>query len=290
MSDSYEHVSWTDVLNHLDTLNIASGGFTNSLSGIIHLPNKGDYFLKLAQDSENAQWVNKEINIYKILNKYGFKLTPKLIATDSVNRGFLTTALTLSDGWDWSDKWNEARLDTTFESMNMLAEIKLNDSDKHIFESHRGSYFHNGWIAINKSYDKTRFVYDRIGADANLDILKELYEIHKFTPKKDTLVHNDLRGGNTAYSKNLNVVMLVDWPWAEIGDKNLDTNALLVNVSCSGMKLSENYQKLLRPKELHWLAGFWLDCAYKTWNEEKTEISESFIRSANRALILAREL
>ena len=290
MSDLYEHVSWNDVLNHLDTLNIANGGFTNSLSGTVHLPQKGNYFLKLAQDTENAKWVSKEISIYKILNKYGFKFTPKLITTDSVNRGFLTTALMIEDGWDWSNVWSVARLNATFESMKILSDIDLDKADRQVFETHRGSYFHNGWIAINKSYDKTRFIYDRIDKNIGLDILKELYFIHNFSPNKDTLVHNDLRSGNTAYSEKLNAVMLVDWPWAEIGDKNLDANALLVNVSCSGMKLPEKYKNLLRPKELHWLAGFWLDCAYKTWNEEKVEISESFIKSANRALNLANEL
>jgi hypothetical protein len=290
MSFNYSHISWNEVLNHLDTLNIAGGGFTNSLSGIIHLSDDRDFFLKLAQDSKNAQWVNKEISVYKILNRHGYQYTPRLIVNDSARRGFLTFALSEKDGWEWRNEWDDKRLEATFVAMNALADIELTQDDKQIFNSNRGSYFHNGWIAINKNYDKTRFAYDRIDNKIGLDILKELYAIHDFTPKRDTLVHNDLRGGNTAYSKEQGIVMLVDWPWAEIGDKNLDTNALLVNVSCSGMKLSSKYQKLLRQKELHWLAGFWLDCAFKTWHEDKINVSESFIKSANKALFLAKEL
>ena len=290
MSLNYNHVSWNEILNHLDTLNIANGGFTNSLSGVIDLKEKGSYFVKLAQDPENAFWVAKEIQAYQILNKIDFPYTPKLIAVESNNRGFATQALLSGDGWIWTDIWNEKRLEATFKTKEALSSLELTQEDKKIFNSHRGSYFHNGWIAINNNYDKTRFVYDKADKSINLDILKELYVIQDFNPKRDTLVHNDLRTGNTSFSEKNGVVMFVDWPWAEIGDKNLDTNALLVNVACTGLKIPHKYVELLRRKELHWLAGFWFDCAYKTWGEEKIKLSDSFLRSANKALALAKEI
>ena len=285
---SKKYLSWELLEPLLEKLKPVKGGFTNSISGTIELSDGSQLFVKQAQDSDTTIWTKKEIEIYKILNHHNFEYAPKLISYNKQGNAFAIESMTHENGWDWSEKWTDNRIEAIFRVQLSLASVPLSLDEIKIFAEKNHPYFHNGWIELFKSKSKQKIVTNKLPNNFNIDFIKELYLSQQFKPVRTAIVHNDLRSSNSVYSKKLDKVMLVDWPWSEIGDSRIDTNALLVNVSLSGFDITKKYLKKLDFLALHYLAGFWFESSTKEYkNIHSKPAHELQFNSAIKALELA---
>ncbi len=296
MNSDYIDIDWPKVKNKLDEIKNYSVGYTNSSKGILSLNNGKTMFVKKANDQLVSTWTKKEIEIYKVLNKHDFFYTPKLLSYSEDFSCFAIDSLTAEDGWDWSNKWSEARLDSTFRSIDALASIQLSETEKPLFTSDKIRDFINGWQILSDNQKRLNSLLrklntDPIGRTLNLNINNELNFSHKFRFNNTTLVHNDIRSDNCPYSEFRNVAMLVDWPWAVIGDPRIDCNSLLVHVQLSGFDVTKDYYNKLDLPTLQWLAGYWFSAS----TDEETEPAKIHLRnhqflSGLKALELVRLL
>lgn len=91
-----------------------------------------------------------------------------------------------------------------------------------------------------------------------LDFSNMAMQSARFLFRNDSLVHNDVRADNGAWNSSLEAVKLIDWNWAQISDRRIDTNSLLVHVHRSGFDVINQHADRLDVDALQWLAGFWL--------------------------------
>ncbi len=94
----------------MHTIEDPTSGFSAAHRGIITLTDGMKVFVKVVGDEESKQWVQKEIAVYQILETKGYQHIPKMLAYSDDLTGFALEALTKDNGWDWSDKWDEARV------------------------------------------------------------------------------------------------------------------------------------------------------------------------------------
>src|SRR5690606_10066678 len=52
-----------------------------------------------------------------------------------------------------------------------------------------------------------------------------------FNLPQDTLVHYDIRRDNCAWNADTKQVKIIDWNWLQLGNRDVDINALLVSVA-----------------------------------------------------------
>jgi len=83
-------------------------------------------------------------------------------------------------------------------------------------------------------------------------------------------VHNDVRADNCAWNQQQQTVRLIDWNWAQLGDRRIDVCAFLVHVHKTGFDIA-NHAHRLNKEALHWLAGFWFKSAAQPLLEGSSE-------------------
>jgi len=294
MNPQYINLDWNLINQKLKDITDFSGGFTNSSKGILTLDSGKVMFVKKANDPQVITWTRKEIEIYKILNTHDFFFTPQLISYSPDYSIFATDCLSADDDWDWSNNWSEQRLDSTFRTIDALAAIQLSDTEKNIFISDKIRDFINGWQILFDNPTKLNLILqkmakDPVGRNLEININEELDFSHQFKFVNSTLVHNDIRSDNCPYSASRNASMLVDWPWAIIGDPRIDMNSLLTHVHLSGFDVTQKYADRLNVSALQWLAGYWLSTSTDDQDSpEKLELRNLQFQSGIKALELAR--
>jgi len=294
MSPQYLDLDWNRIAEKLAEIENYSAGFTNSSKGILTLDSGQSMFVKKANDSLVNVWTKKEIETYKVLNKHDFFYTPKLLSYSEDYSSFAIEALTAEDGWEWSNIWSEARLDATFRSMDALASLPLSDSEKSLFNSDKIRDFINGWQLLfdnQKRFNSLilKLKSDPAGQTINFNLEEELNFSRGYKFNNTTLVHNDIRSDNSPYSASRNTAMLVDWPWAVIGDPRIDLNSLLVHVQLSGFDITKAYMSKLDMPTLQWLAGYWFSASTEEENDvAKKHLRDLQFRSGLKALQLVR--
>jgi hypothetical protein len=137
----------------------------------------------------------------------------------------------------------------------------------------------DGWRPLAESAEKQTILLEKLRmsrhealADA-LDIPAMAAQSARFTFHNDSLVHNDVRADNGAWNQSLQAVKLIDWNWAQISDRRIDINSLLVHVHRSRFDVSNEHASWLNADALQWLAGFWLHSAAETNAHNTSEIT-----------------
>jgi hypothetical protein len=295
--DHSEELTWGVIEGSLENIEQVKGGFTAARRGIVTLPSGKKVFVKIGVDDLTKQWANKEIVTYRFLLQHRYPYLPHLLAHNSDETGFAVDALLSADGWDWSNTWSTDRLDRTLEAMDMLADIKPNGVDKMYFRSQSYSEEDNGWQFLADSEERQRLLADKFMTHgdndlaSNLNLPAMLTQSYKFRFNKSTFVHNDVRADNCAWNKGIKNVQLVDWSWAELGDRRVDINAMLVNAEVSGLDVSRGYRSRLDAPALQWLAGYWFKQAITpVWSGGPKNIREFQLLSGITAIKMANKL
>ena len=259
-------VEWTAVTNSLGTLKPVDGGFTNAKRGIISLPDDKKLFIKIGVDPITNEWAKKEVSIYKALRKYGYNYLPELLSTNKDETGFALEILDSVNGWQWETPWSNERLTKTLEAMDALAEIPINIFESKIFGGDPDDINVNPWIMPDLDNEAKEILIDKlinIGINKLVSELETLRKEFSFASSDKRMVHYDVRRDNCAWHKELNEVKLIDWNWLHLGSREIDVNALLVNVYKSGLNPLMNFSSRLDRGALLWLCGYWLSSSIK---------------------------
>lgn len=251
---------WKQTERFLDNIKPVEGGFTKAKRGIIELP-EGKVFVKIGVDETTNNWIKREIQIYQILQKHKYSHCPQLVSVKDDLTAFAIEAKDKSEGWDWTNNWSPERLSRTLEAMDDFALLVPDSVEKDFFSSDNGLENENGWEAIVTDSNLKMIVLDRVRSLGS-DTIVSLSQLNsEYVFDKTALVHNDVRADNCAWNKSRNEVALVDWNWAQLGDRRIDVNAVLVDVAMSGLDVASFQKNRLDKNALIWLAGFWLKSA-----------------------------
>ncbi len=260
-------LSWSDVEAQLDNLKLVDGGFTFAKRGLVTLPDGNQVFVKLGLHENTKLWAKYEIGVYRFLHKHKYPHIPQLLAVNSDETGFVLSAYTPEDGWNWKDQWDNHRLDKTLEAVDALAAIQPVGEDHKFFTEKNLSVDDDGWAPLasspqlQKSLTEKLLAINRDDISIAINFDTEAKTSSQFVFRQDELVHNDIRADNCAWNATKEEVCLVDWNWTELGDRRVDLSAALVHVQKSGFNILPKYANRLDPGALHWLAGFWFNAA-----------------------------
>jgi hypothetical protein len=263
MSQHTDNLDWETILQHLSDSPEVSEGYGNASRHLVTIPDGPTVFVKQGSDDETIVRIQKELFTYDFLNSRGFLSKPELIATSPDKKGFALEALTPETGWDWTGAWTNDRLIKTLEAMDVLAAIIPQDSDMKYFGVSQFNSADAAWEFSADTSNMAERLKERMGKrgyadlaeNIDLGVLSKLASTFIF--ENTALVHNDVRRDNCAWNAELQEVKLIDWDWVQIGDRNIDVNALLVTVHKSGFDVTESFQTRLDGKALLWLANFW---------------------------------
>lgn len=286
-------IEWGEILAELPTLESVQGGNSSAKRGFVMLDDGTKLFVKIGVDEYTKAWAKKEITAYDFLTAIAYPHCPNILARNDDVTGFAIDALTLQDGWDWSDTWNEDRLAKTLEAMDVLAEIRPESKYEELFREGMGmTDVENGWVKFASSKVQQEYLQKTFGEHIDPSVFLEL-EAHQerslaYKLKSDTLCHHDVRADNCAYNSRQHTVQLVDWNWLQMGDKGIDIASFLVHVHQNGIDVTKDHQNRLDSEALHWIAGFWFDAASKPiWEGGPKGLRQKQLRSACTAFSLA---
>lgn len=287
--------TWQNVEAALHTLSKPVGGFSSAHRGIVTLADGTQVFVKIGIDDNTKNWAKKEIETYRFLERHDYPFAPKLLACNPDETAFALEVL--GAGWDWTDTWAEARLTKTLAAMDVLAAIKPIGKDADYFNVPAIDETADGWRPLQESPELQRTLLGKLraaGHDKIADMLgfaKESNRSTSFVFRRDSLVHNDVRADNCAWSEKMQTVRLVDWNWTQLGDRRIDLSATLVHVHKSGFDVLSHHTDRLDADALHWLAGFWLkSAATPIWPGGPADLRNSQLESAVAALQLEKGL
>jgi hypothetical protein len=220
------------------------------------------------------------------------------VLSENANKtGFALEALLAGDGWDWSDNWTVDRLEATLAAMDTLAGLNpeneaWGDSTEQALDATR-----NGWQTLLDSVALQQTLQTKLKEAGHtelahsLDLPSEAERSSRFEFRTDTLVHYDVRADNCAWNPNSKEVMLVDWNWAQLGDKRMDMAAMLVNAQRGGLDVPVAYADRLDADALQWLAGFWFrGAATPIWEGGDETLRNLQLESGVRSLRLMSKI
>jgi hypothetical protein len=286
-------MDWRTIETVMDTLERPSGGFTLAHRGIVTMPDRTKVFVKIGVDEETKRWAQKEIAIYMFLQKHDYPFIPKFLAHNYDRTGFALEALTASNGWDWTETWDEQRLDTTLKAMEQLAAIIPTEEEKLLFGKKGITSDTDGWQILLRSPDKQLALRRKLsekghtGLASNLDIPALAKKSAQYVFEDHIVVHQDVRADNCAWCPTQQTVRLIDWNWTQLGDRAIDRNAMLVHVYRSGLNILQEHRSYLDASALEWLAGFWLDASTNPVRGNSPSLRDYQLASGVAALELA---
>lgn len=280
-------IEWSQTEKYLGNIKPVEGGFTKAKRGIVELPD-GSLFVKIGVDETTNKWIKREIEIYQILQKHGYRHSPRLLSVKDDLTAFGIEAMEKEDGWDWSSVWSSDRLSKTLEAMDDLALIIPERDEKNILGSDNGLENENGWEALDRNSELQKLLLERIDFLSSNKIMALSQTNSGYVFENTTLVHNDVRADNCAWNQTRKAVALVDWNWTQLGDRRIDVNAVLVDVAMSGVDVFNLQKSRLDKNALVWLAGYWFKSAM-TKLLDSSELS-SLIDFQIRSGIIAMKL
>jgi len=289
-------MQWQDIEKVMHTLKRPSGGFTVAHRGVVTMQDGTKLFIKIGVDRESRHWAQKEINVYLSLQRHGYPFIPQFLAHNEDKTGFALEALNAEDGWNWTETWNETRLAATLKAMEELAAIGLTTEEKQLLGEKGISAHADGWRVLVTSPSKQAMLREKLRENnhlalaENLDIQALASRSMEYQFNDDTLVHHDIRADNCAWYAQGQTVKLIDWSWAQMGDRIIDQNAMLAHVYRSGFNVLEKYRSYLEVRALEWLAGFWLNASTNPPHPVNPHVRRYQLASGVAALELAAKL
>lgn len=292
-------IDWTVIESSMHTFQPASSGYTQAKRGFITLPDKTMLFVKIGSDDATRKWAQKEIDVYQFLRAHSYTSIPNLLSISDARDGFALEYLNSDDNWSWETPWTDARLQATIDAMDALANIPIDSMPESITTIRMVNSIGNPWQTFatdSVSQNELRLKLGRIDKQSlaeeicNDTFLKQDFY---FNFPQDTLVHYDVRRDNCAWNKDSNQVKIVDWNWLQIGNRDIDINALLVSVVASSFQITPQFNNRLNRAALLWLAGSWFSASLGSIKENTSEtnsLRDYQLQSAITAYELAMSL
>tara|TARA_B100000745_G_scaffold247857_1_gene169894 strand:+ start:191 stop:1108 length:918 start_codon:yes stop_codon:yes gene_type:complete len=287
-------ITWSDLESQLDNMESVSGGYSDAKRGIITALDGERLFIKVGVSEGTKGWIQKETRVYDFLSQNGFSHIPGVAAKNSDNSAIALEALEANQGWDWSESWDDARLEATLAALDELAELEVPTDNPDLITPIL-SIAQNGWIELAESEERISALVQKLATKDQEALAKQIQSFAQktadFTFKKEALVNNDVRADNCAWNAETGEVKLVDWNWLELGDRRADLASMLVHVHQSGYDVLEKHADRLDKDALNWIAGYWLAAASKPiWHGGPESLREFQLDSALTSLELARKL
>ena len=255
-------LNWATIESSLGTFRPASSGYTQAKRGFVTLSDTM-LFVKIGSDETTKKWIQKEIDVYQFLSAHNYTSIPKLLSINNESTGFALEYLGSTNNWEWETTWTNARLQATIDAMDALANITKDDIPESILKIRMVNEIGNPWQTFANdlaAQDRLRLKLEEANKHTlateicNATFLKQNFT---FNLPQDTLVHYDIRRDNCAWNTNTKQVKIIDWNWLQLGNRDVDINALLVSVVASGFKLTPPFSNRLNKDALLWLAGAW---------------------------------
>lgn len=287
------NIPWEALEPFLNNLISVEGGYSDAKRGLLTGVDNTTIFIKYGTSESSKKWAKKEVEVYKFLTERNFPYIPRLLAVSPDETAFALEALTPGIGWDWSDTWTEARLDQTFAALDALTVIEC-PAPLSLFQPILTAD-DDGWAELLKYKELQTNLAQKL-ARLSLEHLTEDVRVHatrsaQFTIRHDSLVHNDVRCDNCPWRANTNEIKLVDWNWAELGDRRIESAAMLAHVQATGYQVLPKYKSRLDREALHWVAGVWFAAACKPiWHRGPAHLRDIQLRAGIAALTLSNTL
>ena len=287
-------IAWSNLEARLDNMESVSGGYSDAKRGIVTTPNGERLFVKVGVSEGTKGWIQKETRVYDFLSQNGFSHVPSVAARNSDNSAIALEALEANQGWDWSESWDDARLEATLASLDELAELEVPTDNPDLITPIL-STAKNGWIELIESEERVSALIQKLATKDQEALAEQIQSFAQdtadFTFRKEALVHNDVRADNCAWNAETGEVKLVDWNWLELGDRRADLAGMLVHVHQSGYDVLEKHADRLDKDALNWIAGYWLAAASKPiWPGGPESLREFQLDSALVSLDLSKKL
>lgn len=286
---------WHQIAEQLANLEDVRGGYSGVRRGIVTLPDGTEVFVKVGVKPHHQEWARKEVGVYRFLETRGFADAPRLLATNADESGFAIEAMTVERGWNWGNEWSRDRLVATMAALDDLAALEPSTDERNLLSGMHLGQDDNGWRSLLASTAKQTMLIEklhRIGASdvaARIDFAEEARTSGEYRFADDTLVHYDVRADNCGWNSALGAVTIVDWNWAQLGDRGIDSAATLTHVQRCGIDVAGIVPDAMEPAAFHWMAGFWFDAAVTPiWEGGPEQLRDSQLLSGVTALRLAQ--
>ncbi len=217
-------------------------------------------FVKQGVDEGTSSWLKREIEVYAFLKAAGFEKVPKMLSVAEDKSAIVLEALEERQGWNWKPQWSKRRVEKTLEALDELAGLPLQVFGSNIewqsnVEDDSRPLLIKGEPEEQKILEKLKEVgHGDIAEGFDFQAAKERWESIRF--EATHLVHYDIREDNCPYNERLDEVKIVDWNWAQPGDRRLDLAGFLCSVEHSGFDVLESFRDRLDADAMFWLAGY----------------------------------
>ncbi len=287
-------IPWSEIENRLETLAPTQGGYSDAQRGIISLPDNRQVFVKVGINDHTKGWASKEIKVYAFLAEHLFSYMPEFLSKNADETAFAIEALVPEAGWDWSDAWDEARLDATLAALDALADIRPGEGYSELLEPVVNDK-DNCWLKLAASPEQSACLRAKLTALGKATVADDIPALvqksQDFQMCFDTLVHLDVRADNCPWNKTTQAVKLVDWNWLGFGDRRIDLAAMLTHVHVSGFNVLLKHSERLDAGALRWMAGFWLESTSKPiWPGGPERLRDIQLKAGITALDLAEQV
>lgn len=263
----------------MGTFRPAHSGYTQAKRGFVTLFDGTVLFVKIGSDDETKKWIQKEIDVYQFLSAHNYLPIPKLLSINNESTGFALEYLDANNNWKWETTWTNARLQATIDAMDALAGVAKDNLPESVLKIRMINELGNPWQMFANdlaTQDRLRLKLKEANKHTlatkicNDTFLKQNFT---FDLPQDTLVHYDIRRDNCAWNANTKQVKIIDWNWLQLGNREIDMNALLVSVAASGFKLTPPFKSKLNKNALLWLAGAWFSASIEPITNSTSETS-----------------
>ena len=291
MSIPLTQIDWGAIERRLAHLEPVEGGYSPATRGVITLDEGRTVFVKIGVNEHTRAWAQKEVQVYRRLRDLGYGFSPRLLSSAPDGTAFALEALTPQDGWDWSDRWSQERLEHVLAATDRLAAMDPGGFDPSLTKPTLTEQA-DGWPRLDPINPRTRALYPKLEALGASDLI-DLVETRAgrrsaFSMRTDALIHLDVRSDNCAWRAATREVKLVDWNWLQLGDRRIDHAVLLTTVHMSGFDVTAGYSDRLDAEALAWMAGYWFAASTKPiWPGGPPALRDFQFEAAVTALRLA---
>lgn len=254
------------------------------------------------QSTHAIAYLHKENKIINQLS--GLDISPEFSELISSN-SLILPAYTEESGWFWEAPEDTELLENYISSI--LSVLSEKESATVDFENvdilpSQQTLESSGWQKLTKLPDLKSQITDKVAqfksvlhpitVNSGHDLIENIGDlINQYRPVSSkeltAFSHHDARQHNIAWHPDLGV-RIVDWSWAGLGLPNSDTTMFLVDLTKSGIDVSEYLDQYFNPDHAHILIGFWLARALEPPSKSNPEVRLHQLASAITAYNLIK--
>lgn len=238
----------------------ANVGYGGANRAFVTMPDQTMAFAKWSEVPEIVRSLQKEIAVYQFLADHQYPYAPELKYASPDGSSLAVEVLSPDAGWDWHSNWDEDRLSATLAAMDSLAALTESAEATDIFNYVPDEGVDDSWQLVpeHKYYAGLAERMRKIGKDIQdipFDMLAS--EAAAFVPRRDSLVHYDVRADNCPWNAGTKEVRLIDWDWVHVADPRIDRAGMLINIAKTNPDLVLAHGDQLDRSALLSMVNYW---------------------------------